>query len=171
MQGVDSSSEVDPPGLHCLPNGECYRRRRWVKLTGLAPSSTLGVFNNNLENGHRAFAERYMLCKTSNGFERAVSTTRGAVKCQGSVEFLYNVCGELELAPVATTQEVVDAYTGPKRKLYLQAQHRYWTDGVHKMESYLHSFVKFEKTYLLKAPRVINPRSPVFNLALGRIVS
>lgn len=168
MQGVDSSSEVYPPGLICLPNGELSRTRRWVKLTGLAPASKLGVFNNNLNNGYKAFAERYMLCKTENGFEPALKTSMTLTMCKESVEHLQEVVDALELAPVATTHEVAMAYTGPKRKLYLEAERKYWTDGVKRMDAILHSFVKFEKTNLLKAPRVINPRSPVYNLALGR---
>nr|QDH88774.1 MAG: RNA-dependent RNA polymerase [Riboviria sp.] len=35
-------------------------------------------------------------------------------------------------------------------------------------DSYLTSFVKFEKQDLGKAPRVINPRSPRYNLVLGK---
>lgn len=168
MQGVDSLSEIYPPGLKCLPNGGVTRTRRWVKLTGLAPAARLGVFNNNLGNGYRAFAERYMLCKTDVGFEPALPTTMAATLCPEAVEHLLEVVAELELAPVATTREVVKAYTGPKRKLYLQAEHKYWTDGVTRMDAMLHSFVKFEKTDLSKAPRVINPRTSVYNLSLGR---
>jgi len=170
VQGVDSSSEIYPTGLKCLPNGEAYRTRRWTKLTGLCPPSRLGVFNNNLANGHRAFSERYMRCKVGDGFEPALGTTMRQTLSPGAVEFLQKVSSKLDLSPVASTREVVNAYTGPKRKLYLAAEQRFWNDGVTRMDAMLHSFVKFEKTDLGKAPRVINPRSPLFNLALGRFL-
>jgi len=88
--------------------------------------------------------------------------------CQDSLDFIEKVCETVVLPPVASVRKVVEAYTGHKRNVYEQAERKYWTDGVTKADATLRSFVKHEKGSLLKAPRCINPRAAVFNLALGR---
>lgn len=113
-----------------------------MQLRGLCPPSGLGVFNNNLENGYRAFAERYFMCKTTDGFRPAYTTTMGATLCDSSRDFIERVCTNLDLPPVASIRKVVEAYTGHKRKVYEQAEKKFWCDGVSKMDATLRSFVK-----------------------------
>jgi len=141
-----------------------------VQITGLAPPTKLGVFNNNLENGYRAFAERYFRCKIGDSFEHALPVKSSAFESVALSTYLELVNDNLELAPVLTTDEVVDAYTGTKRKVYSLANEKYGMDGISKGDAELRSFVKFEKCDLTKAPRVINPRSPVYNLCLGKFL-
>jgi hypothetical protein len=43
-------------------------------------------------------------------------------------------------------------------------------DPLTQFDAALHSFVKYEKQDLRKAPRVINPRSPRYNLTLGKYI-
>lgn len=168
MQGVDSVSAINPIGLKSCPNGNLKRVRVWIKLSGLSPPNSLGVFNNVLDNGYRALAERYMFCKIGNKFELALSPTFQDVLCPGAQTFLQQVVDHISLPPVATTVEVVNAYTGPKRRVYENAAKVFYRDGVVSDDATLRFFVKFEKQDVQKAPRGINPRSPVFNLALGR---
>jgi hypothetical protein len=170
VHGVDSVSAVNPLGLKSCPNGNVKRIRRWIKLTGLAPPDSLGVFNNVLNNGYRAFAERYMLCKVGSRFVPALSPLFQDVFCPGAQQFLQQVVDCLSLPPVATIREVVNAYTGPKQRVYENAARVFARDGVVDDDAVLRAFVKFEKQDVLKAPRVINPRSPVFNLVLGRFL-
>lgn len=166
---MDSVSEVFPPGLKKLRNGSIYRTRKWIKLAGLGPPSKLGVFNNNLENGYRAFAERYMLVKTKeDGFQPALEVQMSDILTPNALKYVTEICREIDLPPVASIRQVVEAYTGPKRKIYERAEKKYWTDGVDKMSAVLKNFVKFEKVNLEKAPRCISPRSPEYNLALGQ---
>lgn len=166
---MDSVSVVHPVGLIKARNGNVTQNRRWVLVTGLAPPSKLGVFDNNLENGYRAFAERYFRCKVGDSFLPALHTT-DEEWCDDPVmqEYCESVCSHLNLAPILSTDEVVRQYNGTKRKVYEKANERFWRDGITKMDAVLRSFVKFEKCALDKAPRVINPRSPVYNLFLGR---
>jgi len=140
-------------------------------VTGLSPPSKLGVFNNNLENGYRAFAERYFMCSVGGVFQPALtSTDQEWVMDVNMEQYCEELVKNLDLAPVASIREVVDCYKGAKKKVYLEASERYWRDGVRKMDAMLRSFVKFEKCALDKAPRVINPRSPIYNLVLGRFL-
>jgi hypothetical protein len=70
--------------------------------------------------------------------------------------------------PVLTEVQVVNSYTGAKRTLYEKARISLMRTGLQERDSDLTSFVKFEKQDVQKAPRVINPRHPRFNLALGK---
>lgn len=166
---MDSETNIHPLGLTKTSTGKMSKSRRWVLLQGLAPPSNLGVFNDNLNNGHRAFAERYYRCKVGDKFEKALGTNDSEwSENPHMIEFLERVCDHLELSPILDIDEVVDQYKGYKKKVYERAAKAYWTDGIRKMDAQLRSFVKFEKCALDKAPRVINPRSPVFNLFLGQ---
>ncbi len=169
VEGADSVTEVSAAGLKKRPNGSIYRLRRWYKIPGLAPPSKLGVYNNNLENGNRAFAERYFKCKTENGFEPALPVSPDFfVSDVNFRRFLSEITRTVKLSPVATPHAVVNAYTGPKRALYARALDDYYRNGLTSDDAHLSSFVKFEKQDLSKAPRVINPRSTKFNLVLGK---
>lgn len=160
-----------PVGLIKSVNGNLKQQRRWVLVTGLAPPSRLGVFNNTVENGYRAFAERYFRCKVGDEFEPALGTSDAEWRHDPLMrQFCEELTGHLDLAPKISVREVVDCYKGTKYKTYLQAAERYWRDGVKRMDAQLRSFVKFEKCDLTKAPRVINPRSPIFNLKLGQFL-
>lgn len=168
IEGIDSVSEVNPAGLVKLRTGNNYRTRKWIKLPGLSTASRLGVFNNNLENGYRAFAERYFRCKTDKGFEPALPVKQGTYQKHELGVFARAVCSNLGLAPVASVDDVVRAYTGPKRKVYERARVNYYKFGILRKHYRLSSFIKFEKGDLTKAPRVINPRAPEYNLLLGK---
>ncbi len=70
--------------------------------------------------------------------------------------------------PVLSSHQVVAAYRGKKRAVYQAAHESLCKDPFRVEDSYLSMFTKFEKQNLDKAPRGINPRSPRFNLRLGR---
>ncbi len=145
------------------------RSRRWVKISGLSPPSKLGVFNNSVDVAYKALAERYYFCETAPGvFQPALRTDWAHFADPNMLEFLESVCANLELLPELSVDEVADCYKGVKRELYRQAARKYWSDGVRKADATLKMFVKFEKCDLTKAPRVINPRSAVYNVALGK---
>lgn len=145
------------------------RSRRWTKLRGLAPPSKLGVFNNTVEVAHKALAERYFRCKVGNNFERALPTTWETFFDPQMRAFLENVIGNLpELVPPISAHEVADCYSGTKRMQYHKAAERYLQRGLTKDDARLQMFVKFEKGAVDKAPRVINPRSREYNVALGK---
>lgn len=140
-------------------------------VTGLAPPSELGVFNNNLENGYRAVAERYLTCKVGEEFLPALGADiMDWIFDPHMIEFCEELNKNLKLAPVASLHEVVDTYKGVKRKLYLEAETKVLREGVTWKDAWLSMFAKFEKCNLAKACRVINPRSRTYNLALGRFL-
>lgn len=164
-------SAVQPVGLIKSCNGNERQRRTWVLIEGLAPPSRLGVFNNTVANGYRAFAERYFTCKVGDGFEPALKTgDRQWLSNPLMREFCEKLHDNMCLAPTISLHDVVELYKGTKYKVYMQAEQRYWRDGLTQMDAALKSFVKFEKCDLTKAPRVINPRDTKYNLALGKFL-
>jgi hypothetical protein len=70
--------------------------------------------------------------------------------------------------PKMTLRQTVDSYRGHKRRRYEAAKLKYETWGFDVRDAHLSAFVKFEKQDVNKAPRIINPRSPVYNLLLAR---
>lgn len=58
-------------------------------------------------------------------------------------------------------------YTGRKRRKYLQAESDCLLDGVSRRDAYVSAFVKAEKIFELKDPRLIQARSAKYNYALG----
>lgn len=67
-----------------------------------------------------------------------------------------------------TPEEFVDSYKGRKRTVYANYLEEYLEKGVQKMHATFRTFMKVEKVPTTKSPRTIQPRSPVYNIGLGR---
>lgn len=67
-----------------------------------------------------------------------------------------------------TADEFVDRYTGRKRTIYASYIDEYITHGVRRVHAHFKTFMKVEKVPVNKSPRTIQPRSPIFNIGLGR---
>lgn len=149
-------------------NGQSFKRREFTVLTGLGPDHNLGVYNNSVDTIERAFAERYFLCKDVEGFRPAFKVGPSSYHKPGFSAFRSRVMQHMPNLPVMTSQQVVDTYRGPKRRLYQEALYSLEQDPLTREDAELSAFVKFEKQDVDKAPRVINPRSPRYNLRLGK---
>jgi hypothetical protein len=71
------------------------------------------------------------------------------------------------ITPV-TAEEFVCMYKGRKRTIYEGYIDEYLSTGVQKIHSVFKTFSKIEKVPPNKCPRTIQPRSPIFNIGLGR---
>ena len=148
-------------------NGLTAKTRKFVVASGFGPDHNLGVYNNNVDTIERAFVERYFLCKDGEGFRPAFKV--GPSSFRGSlITFQDEVLRHMPRLPVLSRQQVVDAYRGSKYRVYVAADRSLSELPLHKGDAQLTSFVKFEKQDVSKAPRVINPRSPRYNLMLGK---
>lgn len=115
--------------------------------------------------------ERYFFCVTKDGPKPALGAPECAFRSDVYlIQFWADVVNGLRGAPVAELLEVVNSYEGAKREMYHKAMLEYYAYGITEKHSRLKSFVKFEKQNLLKAPRVINPRTPIYNLLLAAYV-
>jgi len=135
----------------------------------MGPPHGYGVFNNCVRAVERALVERYFLCKVGNEFLPALRTNPEEWERPGLARFRSKVVDEVaKLATVVTLRQVVDSYTGPKRRVYERAWRSLHRRALCPADAHLRPFTKFEKQLLSKAPRIINPRSPRYNLALGQ---
>ncbi len=138
-------------------------------LPSLIPDTSFGVFNNTVRVAGVALTERYLNLKVGNVLTKPIQPQASAFLIPTLQEFAAKLVKFTQRkARVYSHEEVVEMYTGPKRRVYEQALVTYRREGVTREDSYLTTFIKFEKTNIDKAPRVINPRKPVYNLCLAR---
>jgi len=149
-------------------NGQASKTRKFVVANGFGQDHNLGVYNNNVDTVERAFVERYFLCKEGDAFRPALPTVSSRFHTAELNRFRDGVLSRMVRCPRASRQQVVDAYTGRKRMVYTKAHESLDRDPLQSKDARLSSFVKFEKQDVGKAPRVINPRSPRYNLELAR---
>ncbi len=149
-------------------NGQTGKSRRFVVTTGATREHRLGVFNNNVSSVGRAFTERYFFCKEGDIYRPAFDVDPRYYRTSGLKEFRDRVMESMPHLPRLSSSACVATWSGQKRKLYEAAEVSLIKDPVCAEDARLHSFVKFEKQNLDKAPRIINPRSPRYNLELAR---
>jgi len=67
-----------------------------------------------------------------------------------------------------TPQEFVESYKGRKRTIYESYLDEYLHTGAKRIHAVFNTFMKVEKVPINKTPRTIQPRSPIYNIGLGR---
>jgi hypothetical protein len=128
------------------------------------------VHDSSVETAFRAILERVFLVKDKIlGFARCPKPLPGAF---GKLrEFKTLLVSEVPSTARWTYQRFVDSYTGRKYTLYSNAMKTLLTRGVRRSDAFLSSFVKAEKLNLTSkpdpTPRIIQPRGPVYNTAVG----
>jgi len=154
--------------LEVQRNGLSRKVREYHVVSRMGDNHDLGVYNNSVSAVERAMVERYFLCEVDGEFLPALKTSRKAWDTAPLREFRRGCVEYVKpQATVLTQREVVECYTGAKRKLYENANRSLMRTPIHRRDAYLRPFTKFEKQSLSKAPRIINPRSPRYNIMLG----
>lgn len=153
-------------------NGGTPQRRRFNVLTKFGLDHNLGVYNNNIDAIGRALTERYFFCKDKSGpgFRNVYQPKQKSFQNKHFKHFHARVMQEMPCLPRLSHQQVVDRYTGSKRRIYADAHISLQQKAFSERDAMLRMFVKFEKQDLGKAPRGINPRDPRYNLELGRFL-
>ncbi len=148
---------------------EAEKERSVYVLGGLAPEGrTLCTNAADVMTTCAAIAERMIYAKVGGKLLKRPGN---------SYEHYNSVLGEFKnlvlraagrtYHPV-TPQEFVESYKGRKRTLYSNYLEDYLEWGVKKMHATFSTFMKVEKVPTDKSPRTIQPRSPIFNIGLGR---
>lgn len=155
--------------LRVYRNGQPTKPRSYHVLTRMGPPHNFGVFNNNVNSVKRALLERYFLCSVGGTFHRPLEVSPSAFDTRYMREFRRGVVSLVQPdAHVLTVREVVACYTGAKRRIYEKAYESLCAEPLNRGDSTLRPFTKFEKQALDKACRIINPRSPRYNVMLGK---
>lgn len=139
-------------------------------LNGFGSGVRYGVHNSSVNNLIRGVAER-VLYVSDNGLLRPCRKPKTNVfsRLTGLRDRLLL---SLSPTPVVPREEYPSLYSGRKQKIYQRALDSLMIRGITKSDSYVSTFVKAEKiNFSAKgdpAPRVIQPRSPRYNLEVGR---
>lgn len=132
-----------------------------------------GAHNNNLANLIRGLNERVFNVQGKSGLEPTPQPVSGEWRKMSQVGArLSDRVRKLGRCQHLTCSEFIAQCPSNKRKLYASAAEQYERLGWVKRDARIKVFVKFEKLNFTKkgdpAPRVIQPRSPIYNIALGR---
>lgn len=142
----------------------------------IAPNTSsrvdFGAHNNDLPNLLRALNERVFNVEEGEKLVPTPQPHRGVWKAFGHVA--TRIAKRVSHLPLEklTCGEFLSQCPANKRALYARAATTYNQRGWGNKDAKLKLFVKFEKLNFTKkvdpAPRAIQPRSPVYNYALGR---
>lgn len=152
-------------------------RRKYIVLSGRVPRNMkYVVHNNSMINIYRALVERVFYVERSiNGVKtlQRPPRTNVAYFSEQMQEFKTRL---VDLLPRSAKRMCLTEFvmTSPlhKRKVYENALKTYIKEGLAPSKSQVKSFIKAEKVRLTEskpdpAPRIIQPRSPEFNLIFG----
>lgn len=133
-------------------------------------NANFGVHDACHDNSVRAVMERVYFVETGGEFHPPFAPRPGTFN-RTLRRFRSRLCAHLpKTAPISTAQ-FVDCYRGRRMVVYQQAADSLLVRGVERADSFLSSFVKAEKiNFTAKtdpAPRLIQPRSPRYNVAVG----
>jgi hypothetical protein len=156
-------------GITISGSRDVGKEREVHVLSGFGTGAHYGVHNSNVDNLVRGIAERVLYVSTDKGLQPCRKplnkpfTRLHAVKRQ-----LLRV---LRPTTVVTPEEYPQLYDGRKRGVYQRAYESLMTKGLTHKDAYVSTFVKAEKVNFTAkgdpAPRVIQPRSPRYNLEVG----
>lgn len=144
------------------------RDRVYHALPCVMGDNDLGVFNNTLDAACVALTERYLNLKVDGVLTKPIRCESGIFESQVAIDFARKLARKCSNAHVYSRREVVEMYTGQKKLLYANADNSLLHEPLTIRDSYLKTFIKFEKCNLMKAPRIINPRSTRYTLEVAR---
>jgi hypothetical protein len=149
----------------------CHKARKLYLVSGPGMGVNFGVHNGDLPNLLRGVYER-VLYRVVDGIARPPpSPTVGVFEdlCASFRESLRRV---VRVHRPLTRQEFVDKYEGRRRMIYQRAADSLALRPLCVADSYMSTFTKCEKiNFSAKpdpAPRVIQPRTPRYNVEIGR---
>lgn len=168
MDGVSVKSTLTHPDLIITHKQGGKKTRSYVQLVGLSPDRGLGIFNGDIDTIACALLERMYFCKVKGRFESPPNVLRETtIRLNRFRNKVLRNCGS---PSVLTLEQVVDTYTGRKRTIYQNALETLYKRPLSRRDSYSIAFVKVEKGKPGKAPRVIQPRDPRYNLYVGKYI-
>lgn len=133
--------------------------------------SCWGVHQNSHSNIVRAVTERVFTVELDGKAVRPPRPVTGHLARElGS--FRRRLVDKVPTVPVWSATRFVDSYKGRKRALYERAMEEFNSRDIDARDARVTAFIKDEKTNLTAksdpCPRIIQPRRPIYNLAIGR---
>lgn len=147
--------------------GMATKVRRFIRLSGFASSAPVYVHNNSLHNVLVGLNERvFGVSDGSGGLKDPPKPHAGAFnKLQ---PYRAGIFRKLGCCTPWTMDQFLGTYTGSKRLRMERAAEVVATNPLTKRGAMLKAFVKAESVFKLSAaPRMIQPRSPEYNVTVG----
>ena len=139
-------------------------------LAGLGTGVNYGVHNSNLTNLARGVVERVFYVVRDGSLARAPQPLPNVFARLNEVR--KRLLGATRPTPIVAREEYPGLYVGRKRGIYERAYTSLMVRAIGVRDAWVNTFVKAEKVNFDKktdpAPRVIQPRSPRYNLEVGR---
>lgn len=147
-------------------------KSRFVRtLSQYGSGAAFGVHNSSVRNLVRGVAERVLFTSSDGGVLKPPrSPLPGVFERLGLVK--SRLLSKLRPTTVVNREDYSGLYHGRKQQVYGRAYESLLSKPIHRKDAYVSTFVKAEKiNFSAKgdpAPRVIQPRSPRYNLEVGR---
>ncbi len=158
------------PGITIQGDVDVGKQRVVRVLTGFGAGAQYGVHNNSVRNLTRGIAERVLYVSEGGELRPCRKPKADAFKRLSPIR--TRLLKVLSPTTVVPKHEYASLYTGRKQQTYARAYESLLLKEVHRRDAYCSTFVKAEKiNFSAKgdpAPRVIQPRSPRYNLEVGR---
>lgn len=170
LNGLEAHVRLSHPSIKVLRNyGISNSRKAYGYVSGVV-GNNIFFYNNTLSVGLRALTERLYYVKGQDGF---VPCPRPTANFSTLSYFIKSVVRHMPaVPPVWTFEEFVQSYTGSKRKAYDRALQSLTSRGVRRQLGYWKTFIKAEfyngTNKNDPCPRLIQPRSPEYNILIGR---
>lgn len=149
--------------------GQPIKERRVTALYNICGGLELGIYDNSINEGLGGLMERVFYVNSGNGEWQRPPVPEGGFFKSGLKK---SVLGSF-FYPVhqLTVDEFLARYKGSKLACYQRARVELDTYGFDRRKhTFVGAFVKDERQLRGKAPRLIRPFSPVFNLMFGTFV-
>jgi hypothetical protein len=131
-----------------------------------------GVHNNSVANIERALVERVLTVKGEGGLQVTPPQPKPGLVRKRLMTFRNKLLHVTGRTTKLTTEQFVSGYVGRKRRMYELVAESLEVRPLCKQDAYISAFIKDEKTNLTRkddpCPRIIQPRSPRFNVEIGR---
>lgn len=150
---------------------EVARERKVYVVEGLSPEGrSLATNDADCMTTAAAILERMIFAKIGSKLvKRQMKPYNHYQSVLGEFkEKVVRAIGEV-ITPVSP-EEFVDLYKGRKRTIYDSYLDDFIREGVTKLHAVFRTFMKVEKVPFNKSPRTIQPRSPIYNIGLGRFL-
>jgi len=139
-------------------------------LSGFGSGVLFGVHENSLNNLIRGITERVLRVSSGEGLRVPPQPKRDVFKRLDSIR--SRLIRKSPPTPVVDREDYPLLYTGRKRGIYQRAVDSLQQGAIAASDSWVSTFIKAEKVNFTSkvdpAPRVIQPRSPRYNVEVGR---
>lgn len=170
--GIDEFKVAGKPVLSVIRRPGVIKQRKVYNLPGVEGPRFI-VHNQSLANSVRAVLGRVLLREVDGGLVAPPQPDPGS--------WLSDMKGFRDLlrgrvVVPSSVEEFLDMYAGDRRqRVYQQAHESLLNTPVSRRDAWIKAFVKAEKVALKKnkldpCPRLIQPRSPRYNLCVGRFL-